>query len=69
MAYKDKSQAIAYINQYNAQKYDRATVMLPHGEKEKLKEHAAARGESVNAFINRAIQEAMERDNEGRQIE
>ena len=66
MAYKDKSKAIAYINQYNAQKYDRVTVMLPHGEKEALKEHAAANGESVNAFINRAIQEAMERDKESR---
>ncbi len=28
-----------------------------------IKSHAEARGESVNGFINRAIQETMERDN------
>ena len=28
-----------------------------------IKAHAEARGESVNGFVNRAISEAMERDN------
>ena len=28
-----------------------------------IQNHAIAQGESVNAFVNRAIQEAMERDN------
>lgn len=28
-----------------------------------MQAHAAARSESVNAFVNRAISEAMERDN------
>lgn len=32
------------------------------GTKEKITAHATARGESVNAFIVRAIREAMERD-------
>ena len=32
------------------------------GTKEKITAHAAARGESVNAFISRAIRETMERD-------
>ena len=32
------------------------------GTKEKIAAHAAARGESVNAFIARAIRETMERD-------
>lgn len=31
-----------------------------------IKAHALDRGESVNGFINRAIQEAMERDNAAR---
>lgn len=62
VAYKDKAKAITYINQYNAAKYDRITIMLPHGDRETLKAHAAACGESVNSFIKRAIQEAMERD-------
>lgn len=30
--------------------------------REQIKAHAEARGESVNGFINRAIEEAMERD-------
>lgn len=30
--------------------------------REKIKTHADAQGESVNAFINRAIDEAMKRD-------
>lgn len=64
MAFKDKSKAMAYINQYNAQKYDRVTTMLPKGEKDEVKAHAAAHGESVNEFIRRAIQETMERDKE-----
>jgi len=32
-------------------------------QRDTIRAHAAARGESVNAFIGRAIQEAMERDN------
>lgn len=66
MAYKDKAKAIAYMNQYNAEKYDRVTIMLPRGEKERLKKYTAAHDESVNAFINRAIQEAMVRDREAK---
>lgn len=34
----------------------------PKGQKDTVKAHAQAQGESVNAFINRAINEAMERD-------
>lgn len=32
-------------------------------QRDAIKVHAEARGESVNGFINRAISEAMERDN------
>lgn len=34
----------------------------PKGQKDTVKAHAQAQGESVNAFIKRAINEAMERD-------
>ena len=47
-----------------AKKYDRVTVMLPKGKQPVVKAHAQKRGESTNAFINRAIDEAMERDNQ-----
>lgn len=36
--------------------------MRPKGRLEAVKAHAEAQGESANGFINRAIQEAIERD-------
>lgn len=43
-------------------KLDEIKLRLPKGEKEKIRAHAESRGESVNAFIARAIAEAIERD-------
>lgn len=37
-------------------------LRVPKGKKKLIQEHAAAKEESVNAFINRAVDEAMERD-------
>ena len=51
------------VNKYVKTNYDRVNVTFPKGRREELKAHAAAQGESVNAFINRAITEAIERDN------
>lgn len=50
-------------NDYIARAYDRVNLTMPKGRKEAVQAHAEARGESVNGFINRAISEAMERDN------
>lgn len=47
---------------YNAKSYDRINIAIPKGEKGKIKSHAEQRGESVNGFIKRAIDETMERD-------
>lgn len=52
----------ASVNKYIKSNYDRINVTLPKGGRETLKAHAAAQGESVNAFVLRAITEAMERD-------
>jgi len=54
----------AVKNRYNDKTYDRINLTIPKGGKEILKAHAEAHGESTNAFINRAINETMERDNE-----
>ena len=59
---KASAKKITYNNSYNRQNYDEIKVMVKRGEREKIKVHAAARGESVNAFINRAITEALQRD-------
>ena len=50
------------VNKYIGANYDRINLTVPRGQKETIRAHAAARGESVNAFIARAIREAMERD-------
>ena len=50
------------VNKYMAANYDRIKLTVPKGKKETIQAHAAAQGESVNAFINRAIDEVMERD-------
>ena len=55
MAYKDKSEAIKYNNEFNKQKYDRISLLVPKGKKEIIKASADNSGESVNSFINRAV--------------
>ena len=50
------------VHKYVKTHYDRINVTMQKGRREVIQTHAAAQGESVNAFINRAIMEAMERD-------
>ncbi|WP_291244786.1 Arc family DNA-binding protein [Fournierella sp.] len=52
-------------NKWNAKAYDRVNLTMPKGRKAEIQAYAEAHGESVNAFINRAINEAMERDSSG----
>lgn len=55
MAYKDIAKAVEYNNNFNKEKYDRISLMVEKGKKDIIKEKAKEHGESVNAFINRAI--------------
>lgn len=50
------------VNKYMAVKYDRINLIVEKGKKDIIKVHAESRGESVNGFINRAINETMERE-------
>lgn len=52
------------VNKYMAANYDRINLTVTKGQRDTIKAHAEARSESVNGFINRAIQETMERDND-----
>ena len=52
----------AVKDRWNAKTYDEIKVRVPKGQKDIVQAHAAARGESVNGFIGRAINEQMERD-------
>ena len=52
----------AVKNKYKAKTYDRIEIVVPKGQKEELQAYAASIGESLNAFVNRAIAETLERD-------
>lgn len=43
-------------NEYNRKNYDRVSVMLPAGERDKLRAIATERKQSLNAFILEAIE-------------
>lgn len=62
MAYKDKSKKTAYQNEFIKQAYDRINLTVPKGQKELIQAAAERAGESVNAYINTAIAERMERE-------
>lgn len=48
---------------YNAKAYDELKIRVPKGEKDQIKAHAESKGESLNGFVNRAIDETIQRDN------
>lgn len=50
------------VAKYMKNNYDEIKVRTDKGQKEIIQAHAAAMNESTNAFINRAINETMERD-------
>ena len=52
------------VNKYVKKNYDRVNVTMPKGKREIIQEHAQRMGESANAFINRAIDQQMRRDND-----
>ena len=59
MAYNEVGKAAT--NKYRA-KYDMIQIRVEQGEREVISEHAAKHGESMNAFINRAIKETMAKE-------
>lgn len=60
MAYKDKAKKTAYQNEFIKQAYDRINLTVPKGRKDEIQAAAEAQGQSVNSFINHAIDRAME---------
>jgi len=44
------------------ERYDRIQLVVQKGRKAIIQAYAEARGESLNGFVNRAIDEAMERE-------
>lgn len=56
-----KSQRKA-VQKYTKNNYDRLNILTPKGKKEEIKQHAKEYGESLNAFVNRAIDETIKKD-------
>ena len=53
------------VAKYMAENYDEIKVRVPKGKKAKIKSHAEKNGESLNGFVNRAVDEAMNKDSNG----
>ena len=57
---KEKFNQIKYMNEFNKEHYDRYSLMLPKGMKEKLRQYAQDNGhKSVTALIIAALEEYM----------
>lgn len=52
------------IKKYEQDKVDRVIFRVPKGMKEQIQVHAEKQGESLSAFLNRAVLETMARDNQ-----
>ena len=53
-----------YKNDWQRKHADRISLNVPKGQREEIRGHAHTHGESINGFINRAINEAIARDQE-----
>lgn len=61
-AYKGFTKAQAEAHKRYMEGVATIQVRMSEEQREAIKAHAEAQGESVNAFVNRAIDEAMERE-------
>ena len=50
------------VAKYNKGNYDQIQVRVEKGKKVSISSHAEGMNESLNSFINRAIDETIERD-------
>lgn len=46
-------------NKYNASHYDSLRIVVPKGDKERIKAFASKRGETINGFVNNLIKKEM----------
>ncbi len=60
MAYTQASNKA--VQKYNKKAYDDLRIRVKKGNGERIKAHAVKMGESVNAFVTRAIEETIIND-------
>jgi predicted HicB family RNase H-like nuclease len=53
---------------WNTEKVDALHIRLKKGMREVVQNHAAGQNESVNAFVTRAIEETIKRDNQSAEM-
>ena len=58
------SEARKKANEKYIKSQDELKIRVPKGRKSELQAHAQSKGESLNGFVNRAIDETIERDKE-----
>ena len=63
----EKTEAQKKAQQKYMEKFVRVEIRMDQQKRDAIQAHAASKGESVNTFINRAIDGQMERDNEQEQ--
>ena len=51
------------VAKYMKENYDNFQLRMPKCKKDKIKAHAEQHGESLNGFINRVIDETIEKEN------
>lgn len=59
---KNSPARIAANNRYAEKAYDRINLAVPKGQKQIIAEYAKKHGESVNAYIIRAVKAQMENE-------
>lgn len=52
----------AAVSRYVRKNYDRVCITMEKGQREVIQQHAKDHGESMNAFINRAISDRIARE-------
>lgn len=53
----EREKGVQYRNEYARQNYDRFSAMLPKGKKSEYMQLASEQGQSLNAVINRLLQD------------
>ena len=57
-----KANTAEYKNAWQKENVDRINLTVPKGKKDVIRSHAESHGQSLNGFINEAIDEKMDRE-------
>ena len=58
----ERTEALRRAQKNYIEKFSRVEIRMTPERRDQIKAHSETRGESVNTFINRAVDETMERD-------